>query len=63
MNWKLILILILLLVLVIFAAQNYEIVEIKFLLWSFQTSRAIIIFSTLAIGFIVGWASHYLKEK
>ena len=55
MNWKWVLILILLLLLVIFTAQNYETVEIIFLFWSFTTSRAIILFATLAVGFIIGW--------
>jgi len=54
MNWKWILILMLLLILVIFSVQNYEIVKIKFLFWSFQTSRAIVIFSTLSVGIIIG---------
>ena len=64
MNWKWIVLFILLLFLVIFATQNYEIVEIKLLLWSFKTSRAIIIFSTLLIGILIGWTVTVLsKEK
>ena len=55
MNWKWMLVLILLLLLVIFTAQNYEAVEIRFLFWSFTTSRAIVLFSTLVVGFIIGW--------
>jgi uncharacterized integral membrane protein len=55
MNWKIALVIILLLLLVIFTAQNYEVVEIKFLVWSLKTSRALIIFSTLCIGVIIGW--------
>jgi len=52
--WKWIVVIILLLFLVIFTAQNHEAVKIQFLFWSFQTSRAIIIFSSLVIGFIIG---------
>ncbi|NQT23644.1 MAG: LapA family protein, partial [Candidatus Omnitrophica bacterium] len=39
---------------VIFTTQNYEVVKLQFLLWSFETSRAIIIFASLVIGFIIG---------
>ena len=55
MNWKLTLAGLLLLLVVIFAGQNYEVVEIKFLFWSFQASRVIIIFLTLMLGFVLGW--------
>jgi uncharacterized integral membrane protein len=62
MNWKWFLVLILLLLLVIFTAQNYEVVEIKFLFWSFKTSRAIILFSTLLTGIIIGWISTLIRK-
>ena len=55
MNGKIIAVICLLLLLVIFTAQNYEIVTINFLFWSFRTSRAILLFVTLLIGFISGW--------
>ncbi len=63
MNWKGVLILILLLLLVIFTAQNYEVVEIKFLFWSFKTSRAIVIISTLFTGIIIGWLTSLIKRS
>ena len=63
MNWKWVLILILLLLLVIFTAQNYEVVQIRFLFWSFQTSRAIVVFSTLCIGIIIGWISSVIVKR
>ena len=63
MKWQWIIILILLLFLVIFTAQNYEVVKIKFLLWSFTTSRAIVIFSTLIVGLLIGWISAYLRNR
>ena len=63
MNWKWILIVILLFVLVIFAVQNYEIVKINFLFWSFQTSRAIVIFSTLFVGIIIGWIISLIGKR
>jgi uncharacterized integral membrane protein len=63
MNPKWTLILILLLLLVIFTAQNYEVVKIQFLFWSFQTSRAIILFATLCIGIIIGWISSAIMGR
>ena len=63
MHWKWLLVLVLLVFLVIFTAQNYEIVEIQFLFWSFETSRAIIIFSTLAIGLLIGWITSLIGRK
>ncbi len=59
MSWKLITVLILLLLLVIFTTQNYEVVKIRFLFWSFQTSRAIVIFATLFLGIVIGWIGGY----
>lgn len=63
MNWKFAVILILLVLLVIFTVQNYEKVSIQFLFWSFQTSRAIIIFSTLVVGVIIGWFISYFINR
>ncbi|MDD5155505.1 MAG: DUF1049 domain-containing protein [Candidatus Omnitrophica bacterium] len=54
MTWKWILIVIILLLLIVFTAQNYEILQIKFLAWSFKSSSAITIFVSLAIGFFIG---------
>jgi uncharacterized integral membrane protein len=55
MNWRLLVVLAMLVLLVIFVIQNYVVVEINFLFWSFKISRALIIFVALAIGFISGW--------
>ncbi|MFH1062820.1 MAG: LapA family protein [Candidatus Omnitrophota bacterium] len=63
MQWKFWLIIIALLLLVIFVAQNHEAVEIKFLFWGFTTSRAIVLFSTLAVGMIIGWTTALLLNK
>ena len=54
MGWKGYVILFLFLAIVVFAAQNYEMVEVSFLLWSFKASRAIVLFFTLAIGIVIG---------
>ena len=63
MCWKWILVLVLLLFLVIFTAQNYEKVEITFLFWSFQTSRAIVLFSTLCVGVLIRWLISFIHER
>jgi uncharacterized integral membrane protein len=47
---------VLLLVTLIFTVQNAAAVDVKFLGWKFSTSLALVIFVTLASGFIVGWA-------
>lgn len=39
MSWKWILVVLVLIVLIIFSAQNYEVVTIQFLLWSFKTAE------------------------
>jgi len=63
MSWKWAAILVSLLLLVVFTAQNYEVVNIQVLFWSLGTSRAIVIFSTFVIGFIIGWiASLYHRD-
>ena len=63
MNWHWALVLILMLFLVIFTVQNYEMVDIRFLFWSFSTSRAIVIFVTLLVGITIGWIGSYVWNK
>ena len=63
MRWKLIILLVLSLLLVIFAVQNYEVVSIQFLFWSFQTSRTIVLFGAFIVGVLVGSTAVVLKRK
>ena len=63
MHWKLIMLLVLSLLLVIFAVQNYEVVSIQFLFWSFETSRAIILFGAFIVGVLVGSTAVVVKGK
>ena len=63
MSWKWILIVIILLLLVIFTAQNYETVQIKFLIWSFKSSSAISIFVSLVVGFLIGLLMNVKGER
>ena len=62
MNWKWIVIVTVLIILVIFTAQNYESVQIKFLAWSFKSSSAVAIFISLVIGFLIGLLMHVRKD-
>lgn len=63
MRWKLIILSVVLLVLVIFAVQNYEVVSIQFLFWTFQTSRTIILFGAFIVGVLVGLMAVLVKGK
>jgi len=64
MNWKGYVILSILLVLTVFTLQNHESVKITFLLWSFTTSRAIIVFLSLFMGLIIGLILSFIyKDK
>lgn len=63
MNWRWIVVFMILLLLFIFTLQNTGSVNVRFLFWSFSTSRVIIIFSSLLSGFIIGLIFSYWKEK
>ena len=52
---KLIAILTLLGCVIIFAVQNYEIVELRFLLWHLDMSRALLVFFVFGGGVLMGW--------
>jgi len=43
---------------VVFAIQNAEPVQFRFLIWSFALSRALMMFILLAIGMLLGWMMH-----
>lgn len=58
MNVKIISIVILVTLVVLFIIQNVAVLEITFLFWSLQMSRALFIFFLLAIGIIIGWLLH-----
>jgi len=58
MNIRLILVLVLTSITIIFITQNVSVVEVTFLFWSISMSRALLIFFTLAIGFVLGWFLH-----
>ena len=47
----------------IFVAQNTQVVEFRFLVWTISISRALMLFGTLAIGFVAGWLLTLPKAK
>jgi putative membrane protein len=47
----------------IFVIQNTQVVEFRFLVWTISMSRALMLFGTLAIGFIAGWLLTLPKSK
>jgi len=64
MNYRLILILTLAGLAVLFMIQNIAVVEIRFLFWSVQMSRALLMFFLVAIGIIIGWFLHsFFKHR
>jgi uncharacterized integral membrane protein len=48
---------------VIFVLQNTRVVEVRFLFWTISMSRALMLFGTLAIGFIGGWLLKLPRRK
>ena len=58
MNLKLIAGLILASLVVLFAVQNAEPVQFRFLFWTFALSRALMMFILLAVGVLLGWMMH-----
>jgi lipopolysaccharide assembly protein A len=55
MSVKLILVVILTSLAAIFLVQNVAAVDVRFLFWKLAISRALLIFFSLAAGFILGW--------
>ncbi|MHB1117352.1 LapA family protein [Sideroxydans sp.] len=58
MDMKLALILLLSTLAAVFIAQNIAPVEVGFLYWTATISRALLIFFTLLLGFVMGWFLH-----
>jgi uncharacterized integral membrane protein len=50
-------------VVLVFVIQNTEVVEFRFLVWTFTISRALMLFGTLAVGIIAGWLLTLPKRK
>ena len=46
-----------------FVAQNAEMVEVQFLFWKTEASRALVLLGTFAFGVVAGWLSGWLRRK
>ena len=55
MNFKIFSILTLIILAVIFITQNVTVVEVNLFFWQVTISRALLIVTTLLIGFLLGW--------
>jgi uncharacterized integral membrane protein len=58
MNIKLIFVLVFAGLAVLFIVQNVTVVEVKFLFWSVEVSRSLLMFLLLAVGIVIGWFLH-----
>ncbi|MBI2871433.1 MAG: LapA family protein [Candidatus Omnitrophica bacterium] len=56
MNWKTNGIVALVIIIIIFILQNREVVPVRFLFWSLQMSRVVVLFTTFLLGVLAGWA-------
>jgi uncharacterized integral membrane protein len=43
---------------VVMVVQNTQVVEIRFLFWTWAMSRALLVLLVFAAGLLVGWALH-----
>ena len=63
MSAKSITIIVLLFLFALFAVQNAQVVEIRFLFWKTEASRAIALLVTFAVGMLAGWLSGLRRKK
>ncbi len=47
----------------IFVVQNAGVVEVRFLFWSAEASRALVLIGTLILGLVIGWLSSWLRQQ
>lgn len=58
MNVKITFVLILVGLAVVFIAQNAQVAELRFLVWTLAMSQALLLLLVLAIGMLTGWVLH-----
>ena len=67
MNCKITLVVMLVVLALVFVLQNIPAVSVSFLFWDISMSRAVLIFFSLLIGFVIGWFLNsylsYRKDK
>lgn len=62
MTPKRILILVIVLLFTVFVVQNAEVVQVRFLFWKTEASRALVLIGTFAFGLIAGWLTGWLRR-
>ena len=62
-NIKMLVVLALVCLIAIFAIQNAEALEVRFLVWTFTLRRAVMLFVVLSIGIIIGWTWRSLSRS
>lgn len=46
-----------------FIVQNADVVQVRFLFWSAQASRALVLLGTFIVGLIVGWVATRMPRR
>ena len=47
----------------VFILQNAQVVEVRFLFWRTEASRAIVLLVTFFLGLVSGWLSIWKRKK
>jgi putative membrane protein len=47
----------------LFILQNAQVVEVRFLFWGTEASRAIVLLVTFFLGLVCGWLSGWKQKK
>ena len=63
MTPKRIAVLVIALLFVILVLQNAQVVELRFLFWSAQVSRALVLMATFILGVSTGWLLERMRKK
>jgi putative membrane protein len=46
-----------------FVVQNAQVVEVRFLFWHSEASRALVLLGTFVFGLICGWLGGWIRKK
>jgi uncharacterized integral membrane protein len=62
MTPKRIFILVIVLLFAVFVVQSAGVVQVRFLFWKTEASRALVLIGTFACGLIAGWLTGWLRR-
>ena len=63
MTPKLIGLLVCMMLFAVFIVQNAQVIEVRFLFWGTEASRALVLLGVFILGFISGWLFQWLRKK